>query len=342
MDTLNVSTAAIKVQSSSPVPYLVLVTFLTFNLLVCAEVIGLFGIAANILNIENFRRQGFHDNANITLTALVISDIGALVSQQACNMIINPWIQEYETFMVKSQLFIPANYVHEYFIRVSGVITSFAAFERCLCVVLPLKVKGIVTKRVALCVNLMIFVVLTLYLFPPFDVFYTEPRYLPNLNKYILAMVIKGNRNSYFNVYYFIADMFLPYATFLALIGFNVIIIAKLKSKSKWRLSTSGKQVSTTRLSYKERRAVFMLVNISVIFIVCLIPHSGLSTALGIVRSLSVDGSNFDIYKLCYSFTMLLETLNCSVSIYVYYRMSSKYRTTFHEIISPCKRLGLK
>ncbi|KAH9509464.1 hypothetical protein Btru_045943 [Bulinus truncatus] len=55
--------------------------FLTFNFVICAELIGCFGIVGNILNIVHFTKQGLQDSINITLTTLAVSDIGYLLFQ---------------------------------------------------------------------------------------------------------------------------------------------------------------------------------------------------------------------------------------------------------------------
>ncbi|KAK6987245.1 neuropeptides capa receptor [Biomphalaria glabrata] len=318
----------------------------TINALICSELIGLLGIVANIINIFNFKRQGFQDGVNVTLFSLALCDTGALLAQQLSNILISPWVGEYDLFMLKSHLFVLTFYVNGYFIRVSGVLTSFLTFERCLCVVWPLKVKRVLTTRTAFVVNTVTASVFILYLFPPFSVTTIDWILVPTPNKSILALQFKSNRHSVMTIYYFIADQFVPYATILLLILCTITIVTKLRSKLKWRQSTSsaggGASGSVTN---KEGKVVTMLINISVIFIICLLPQSTLNTAMGFVPGLKVDGVYFNIFKLCYSFTSLLETVNCSVSILVYYKMSTKYRQEFWTLFHPLtyfKNLSLR
>ncbi|KAH9494594.1 hypothetical protein Btru_019951 [Bulinus truncatus] len=248
--------------------------FLTFNLLVVCYIVGVFGIAANVINIINFKKQGFQDGVNVTLTALAVSDLGALVSLLTTNIIVNPWYRQADMMIVKTHLFAIFFYIHEYFMRVGGVITSFAAFERCLCVVLPLKVKKIVTKNVALVVNCTIFLVISLYLFPPFNVIYFDSKFIVEVNRTLFSMFFKSNRESYMSVYYFAADMFIPYATFFTLLVCTAVLIRKLTSQTKWRQSTSNAD------TYKERKLFALLITISLLFISCTIPQAALTTAI--------------------------------------------------------------
>ncbi|KAK0067971.1 FMRFamide receptor [Biomphalaria pfeifferi] len=146
--------------------------FMTFNLMLCAVLIDFAGIAGNVINILNFQKQGLQDSVNVTLTALAVSDIGALFFQLLVNILFNPlWRRVQLPFSSSSVLAMVFFYPHGYFIRVSGFITAFAAFERCLCVVLPMDVKRIITRNVAVVVNIIIFIALLLYLYPEHSVF---------------------------------------------------------------------------------------------------------------------------------------------------------------------------
>ncbi|KAI8740839.1 neuropeptides capa receptor [Biomphalaria glabrata] len=321
---------------NSPLELSVLHALSAINIMVCSELIGLFGIAANIVNMINFRRQGFKDGVNVTLFTLSFCDLGALVAHQFSNMCMCPWIRETQLFMLKSHLFTIGFYLNGYFVRVSGWLTSFITFERCLCVVWPLKVKRVITPRTATLVNLAIVLLLSLYLFPPYFIMNLNWVVLPGGNQTILAIVFKSNRETIMAVYYFIADQFIPYSTILVLLLCTTITVSKLKSKLVWRQSTTlvaANKTSTATL--KERKVVAMLINISIIFIVCLLPQSTLGAAVGLERELKLNGKYFNVLLMCYSFTSLLETINCSVSIFVYYTMSTKYRQEFWEIIRP-------
>ncbi|KAH9502193.1 hypothetical protein Btru_070355 [Bulinus truncatus] len=91
-------------------------------------------MVGNIATILNFAKQGLHDSVNITLTSLAACNIGSLIFLMMKDVF---WGYVYMPISPSaSVLFI---YPNRYFTRVGGCITTFAAFERCLCVVLPLK-----------------------------------------------------------------------------------------------------------------------------------------------------------------------------------------------------------
>ncbi|KAI8775511.1 neuropeptides capa receptor [Biomphalaria glabrata] len=307
--------------------------------LIFSELIGLFGIVANIINMINFKRQGFQDGVNVTLFSLAICDAGALVAHQFSNILFSPWIGEYDLFMSKMNLFINIFYFNGYFVRVGGLLTAFMNCERCASVVWPLKVKGVLTSETAVLANVIIAGLSILYLVPPFYVVEFDLMFIPSLNRSILAEYYISNRHEVMTVYYFIADQFVPYGTMLVLILCTITIVTKLRSKLRWRQSASRAGGYNSRnITLKEHKVIKMLVTISVIFIVCLLPQSTLNVAMGVVPGLKGDGIYMNIYKVCYSFTSLLESINCSVSIIVYYNMSTRYRQIFCEMFEPFKK----
>ncbi|KAH9495351.1 hypothetical protein Btru_017521 [Bulinus truncatus] len=311
-------------------------TFLVINGVICAQVIGLFGIVANVINIRNFVRQGFRESLNITLTALAVSDLGALVTLQPFNVLVNPWLRKSDIPFSKNSLIVVISYHHEYFIRVSGVVTSFAAIERCLCVTLPLKVKTIASRKTVLVVNLTIYILFLLYLFPSLYVFYLDWKFTPSVNKTLLSIFRRANTEQVLILSYQLGDLLIPYLTFVVLTVCTVVTTYELRAKAKWRQSvTRSNDKSSTAIQGKQRTAVVMLTKMSLIFIVCLLPHSAMLTVLSFVRDLKVDGPYFNVALLCYSFTYIMEAINCCSSIFVYYRMSSKYRQEFFKMF-PC------
>ncbi|XP_059168392.1 neuropeptides capa receptor-like [Physella acuta] len=308
--------------------------FVTFNNTVCGNIIAVFGIFGNIINIIVFYKQGYEDSVNITLTALAVSDIGALLTVLMFNEMLNPWFLKADLPILQTDFIsMLAFFPHNYFIRVCGLITAFASCERCLCVLVPLKVKQIVTKRFSVIVNICIFFIMVLDLFPVYYVVYFDWMFIPQLNKSIIASHFRQNPYNIFSISYFVTDVFIPYFTFFTIILSNIIIAIKLKSRSEWLNSVSHQNTNKEKfVSNKEKKVVLMLTVVSVIFIVCLIPQSAILTAVSQVPGLGNGGIYFDLAMLCYSFAYLMEAVCSSVNIVVYYKMSSKYRETIRSM----------
>nr|KAI8742438.1 psychosine receptor-like [Biomphalaria glabrata] len=315
-------------------------TFRIVCLLFVAEVVGVCGIMTNVINILVFRGQGYQDGVNITLTALAVSDIGALISQQIYNLLLIPMIQETDLVILKSHLGVLVIYVNEYFVRVSSLVTSFASVERCVCVVMPLKVKSIITRKVVFTVNVTIFLVLSLYLFPPYFSIYLGLKIIPGWNRTVLSIFYQSYGESVLRLSYNFTDLLLPYGTFLILILSSATIFFQLKAKAKWRHSISSESLQSGKsvAPFKERKSVVMLMTVSIVCVLLVLPKSLMLTVGGVVREMKMDGAYKDITTIVYSFTSLLETINSSITIFIYYRMSTKYRTEFQKFFSVFKK----
>ncbi|KAK6963749.1 neuropeptides capa receptor, partial [Biomphalaria glabrata] len=313
------------------------------NFLILSELIGLFGIVGNVINMINFKRQGFQDGVNVTLFSLSLCDLGNLLTHQFCNILFSPWIGEYDLFMSKMNMFLNIIYFSGYFLRVGGLLTAFMNCERCVSVVWPLKVKGVLTSETAVLANGIIAGVSILYLVPPFYVYPIGWMFIPSLNRSILTRYFINDRHQIMAVYYIVADQFVPYATILVLILCTIVIVTKLRSKLRWRQSFSNTGGNNSRdVPSKEHKLIKLLFTISIMFIVCILPQSTLNVAIALIPGLKADGIYINIWKMCYSFTSLLETMNCSVSIVLYYRMSSRYRQVFWEMFYPLTSITLR
>ncbi|KAH9491814.1 hypothetical protein Btru_029575 [Bulinus truncatus] len=259
--------------------------FLTFNLLVCAQLIGYFGMVGNIVTILNFAKQGLHDSVNVTLTSLAVCNTGSLIF-----LMMKDLLWGYVYMPISPSVSALLVYPNRYFTRVGGYITTFAAFERCLCVVLPLKVKTIITRKVAIIVNCGIYIVLLLYAFPLYYSHYLDFQYIPETNTSVLIVFYRDNAETVIRVSFFINDLVVPSISFLILIACTVYLITSLKSKARWRNSVALANNKTEVISSKEKKTSVMLTTVSVIFLACMTPGCATLTAIGFVREQTREG----------------------------------------------------
>ncbi|KAH9487560.1 Lysine-specific demethylase 4A [Bulinus truncatus] len=90
--------------------------FILVNHVALSNLISLFGIGANVVNIVVFFRQGLRNSTNLSFFLLAITDFMGLLTQLACLVRITGWITVYSN-----------------------------GAERCLSIAIPLKIKQIVT-----------------------------------------------------------------------------------------------------------------------------------------------------------------------------------------------------
>ena len=118
--------------------------FVIINMAILAQIISVFGVVANIINIVVFIKQGFGEAMTVTLTGLAVADLGTVISQVWLSICWNPWFH-YDRLRLPFRplqiVYLSAGHPRLSSVRTSAWILSLATFERCLCITLPFKVR---------------------------------------------------------------------------------------------------------------------------------------------------------------------------------------------------------
>ncbi|XP_059149099.1 N-formyl peptide receptor 2-like [Physella acuta] len=310
---------------------------LLVNLDLLCGVIGLLGIAANLANLKVFLRQGFKDQVNLTLAALAVSDLGALVTLEGYNVLVNPWLAKADLpFLPLEVQSLAVFYPHNYFTRVRGFLTAFIAFERCLCVTLPLKVKTIITRKVTFSYITIIYFIMIINVFPNYYMTYYDWKNVKN--RTVWGIFYRPNKDAVFNISFFVTDFFIPLLSFFIVIICTAITAWTLRSKLQWRKSVSM-TTDKPAAPQKEMKVVRMITVVSAIFIVCFLPFSMILTSRAVVTEMKINGRFWNLVLLVGSVAFVLETINCSISLLVYYNMSTKFREHLQALWRNTRRL---
>uniref|UniRef100_A0A2C9M6R8 G-protein coupled receptors family 1 profile domain-containing protein n=1 Tax=Biomphalaria glabrata TaxID=6526 RepID=A0A2C9M6R8_BIOGL len=309
---------------------------LLVNLDVLGELLGLAGIAANVIVIRVFVLEGFKDGVNISLVSLALSDLGALITLQLYNVMVNPWLAEADLpFLPLEVQSLYAFYPHNYFSRVRGFVTAFVTLERCLCVAWPLKVKQLLTNRVSFACNASIYLIMVLNVSPNYIMTYCDWKFVKSRNRTLYGILYRPNKDLVFSYTYFVTDFFIPFFAFFIVLFCTIVIVITLRSKALWRKSFSSAGEATGKgIPGKERKVMLMISAVSVIFIVCFIPFCAILTARALVPGMGINGTYWNLVLLVGSVAFFMETVNCSISIVVYFKMSSKFRARILEMFT--------
>ncbi|BFZ11291.1 hypothetical protein BsWGS_14330 [Bradybaena similaris] len=302
------------------------------NLAILAGVIAAFGIAANIINIVVFLKQGFSDTVNISLFALAVSDLCALITLEWVNLLRNPLFIYRVPFLPDEVQHLTAAWPHACFARITSWITVYITLERCLCVVVPLKVKSIVNPRVAVCVLVTIFLVMFLTLLPDYLTCYLDWKFDSSHNRTMLGLLFLKGRDEMAALSFNLAAV-TQISSFGAVIIFTVVLVIKMKEKSKWRSSIAHAGTnSSDGIQKKDNKVVKMIVLIAVIYCGCFLPMLVNYIVTTIEPRFIIVGVYRNAFLLSWSFAFLVDSFNSSINIVVYYRMSTKYRNTFNSL----------
>ncbi|CAG5128383.1 unnamed protein product, partial [Candidula unifasciata] len=107
---------------------------------VLCQVINIFGIITNTINIVCFVKQGFQDSTNISLLGLSCSDLVSLLTLAlTCIFLCPAFAAANLPFEIYDVAYLASGTPHFAFTRVSSCITALITLERCLSISKPLQ-----------------------------------------------------------------------------------------------------------------------------------------------------------------------------------------------------------
>ncbi|GFO43430.1 chemosensory receptor a [Plakobranchus ocellatus] len=235
--------------------------------------------------------------------------------------------------------------------RTIAWITAFISFERCLCILLPLNVKRIITPRNTLAALLMI----TLLTFGPFLFAYLRYNFVwifyPHLNATILDIMPNDNEHIVLmeKIVASICGVVHPIVAFSIVIMCTMFLVVQLRKISSWRKSViSGKSQLEYKsgdnfasaappaqigISQKEERLVKMVVVIATIFIVTYTPTCVMLLCSVVSDEFSMFGVYRKMFIICGFITFLGQSVSASINIVIYYTMASKFRSCLRRLL---------
>ena len=339
---LNASASTLDIVSSQglisgPLFWQVLYVVLTLDILA-----AMFATGANILTIIVYRRLGYAESINISLSALAISDLGVAVTTIICVLAILLPTAPNSPFTYEIFINLGA-YPHMFFTRASALITAYISVERYLCVFLPLRVKGIFTANRTLAAMIVIFfltfspIAVTLLSYP------LGWSFSPEQNRTVLTVLPVDDSiilTSWYIIQVYIA-FFLPVLTFVTVSFSTVFLTTSLRRSQVWRdanrstaiiaennrnntaSSTSTRSAVTNS---KETKAVKMVIVIATIFTVATIPSCANITAVTTIQDFTIGGRFSHLYIISGMALLFVDSLNSGGNVIIYLFMSSRFK----------------
>ncbi|GFO05250.1 chemosensory receptor a [Plakobranchus ocellatus] len=153
------------------------------------------GLGTNITNIVVFIKMGLQETTTISMLALAVSDFLCCLLSLWTYMCYLPAFRDlpslpFEPSEISSETGVN---VRAYLTRTGALITTFITLERCLCVVVPMKVKNIITVPVTRISMVAIYAVTVLpYIAHMFQI-KLDWKFYPHLNRTRLGAVYLNN-----------------------------------------------------------------------------------------------------------------------------------------------------
>ncbi|KAI8785856.1 tachykinin peptides receptor 86C [Biomphalaria glabrata] len=301
-------------------------------------VISFFGIVGNVINIIIFYRQGFKDTVNISLLGLAVSDLLSLITSLWVAICWNPLMYYADLpFVPEDVEYMTGSLPHLLCTRITAWITAFVALERCLCIVIPLHVRTIITPFRTAVYIVSTFIIVAVAQAGSFYSSSLQWVFNSARNRTVMSRVVREGSQEIESITYSL-NLVSPFGSFVIVVLCTAITAIQLRRKSEWRMKTtmakSKRNENEADVMAKEKKVIKLVVMISVIFIVSFLPANVIHIIYCSISSqLQLVLLYIPYLSISFSFIKVLEAFNASISIVLYYVMSSKFRNNFHDML---------
>ncbi|KAK3765880.1 hypothetical protein RRG08_062426 [Elysia crispata] len=321
------------------------------------EGICMIGVVTNIINIIVFVKLGLRETTSISMLSLAVSDLLSAAFGLWSNLLYLPQFPSFGLPLRSDEMFVvTGGTTRQFLARTSALITTFITAERCLCVMLPLKVKTLVTRTRTIVAMVTIF---TITLGPSLMV-YGNYRigwyYYADVNRTLLgAPYVDGEVNNIVDrVIFSVIGTFLPQFSFVLTCVCTVYLVIHLRRASKFRKShtsatdfgretimpqvragtrevdghdaTGAYSISKTEMISREDRVAKTVVVVAAAFIVCFFPGSVAFLLYIALPGFTLYGVYNQLFLLVFSVSFLTEPINSSINLLIYYSMGTNFR----------------
>ncbi|KAK0056305.1 G-protein coupled receptor [Biomphalaria pfeifferi] len=308
--------------------------FIIVNHVIISSTIGLFGIVANVINMCVFRLQGWKSSTNISFFALTLCDLFSLIFLEWMNICLNPFIETIDSVIIFKEIqFLTAGILHVCTARITSCVTAYITAERCLSIVFPLKIKQLVTPRRAATIMVIIYSVNIATLIPEYAAAYFDWKFYPPKNKTMIGLQFRSYKTLAESLL-FIFHAALAVFSFVATIVFTSILVLKLKLSAQFRKSTTFDSEQIEMKTTRDKRTMTMVILVATNLIIFYFPTVAFCIVLPVVPEFSIIGRESNLFEAVWSFAFLCHSINSSINIFVYLKMSSKFKNNFWKLFS--------
>ncbi|CAL1546820.1 unnamed protein product [Lymnaea stagnalis] len=200
-------------------------------LALCA-VVSLFGVLSNFLSIVVLTRAGFQDTVSITLLGLSVSDLGSLLSVLWRNFTMRELVSTTDLpHYALEYLYLSGGTSLVWFTRTTTWISAYMTFKRFLCIIVPLKVKTIITRKRAIVIIVCIYVITLATVLPAYYATQMTLEFSPEANKSILVLFFTRDRDLVNLMASPVYNVVLQVASFIAVVAFTAALVVELENK---------------------------------------------------------------------------------------------------------------
>ncbi|KAK3743562.1 hypothetical protein RRG08_027429 [Elysia crispata] len=327
--------------------------FILLSTFALTQVFSIGGVITNVINIAVFVKLGFNETSNISLLTLALCDLLSTILTIWGSLCVTPGFSDAELPFLPTEIAqLTGAGLSVFVFRCTAWVTAFISFERCLCILIPLKVKKWVTPKT----TTVVVVTISITTIGPYIGVYWRWifvwKFLPGRNATVLGVTVVDKpvlilMESVINI---AIGAIQPIVAFVTVLVCTVFLVVYLRRSSQWRksmASAAGKTAGVDKssrfepkqnISKKEEKVVRLVTSIATIFIVCYTPNTLMILHMAIFPSFSLFGQHRNTFLMVYLVSVLANSVSASVNIFIYYNMGTRYRNAlrllFHLEVS--------
>lgn len=195
-----------------------------------------------------------------------------------------------------------------------------------------IQVKSVMTPKRVSAIIVSIFVLLIAAISPIYCISRFEHKFSYFKNKTILGIVYSPDRINVERISHTLNNIFIPFGAFLTVIICTTTLVFKLRRNRKWREQAISSE-QRGQFTARDRKVTKMVTMISMLFIACFFPVSIFVIAMLALPELSMEGIFINTLIVIFSVGFVLESTNSAMNIFIYYKLSTRYRTVFRQVI---------
>lgn len=197
---------------------------------------------------------------------------------------------------------------------------------------MPLKVKNIMTPLKTKFIIVAIFMAMLILFSPFYFVNRLEWKYNIILNRTLLTLVHSRHKVLVETITFPVHSVFVSVTALVSVAVCTVVLVVSLNKKTQWRsINAVYNTLTPESTTVKEKKVVKMVIFISAIFVICYSPATLIFLIMACDPDFSFTGIYENLFYVIWAITLVLETVSSSVNIFVYMKMSTRFRTVFLE-----------
>ncbi|KAK7004768.1 FMRFamide receptor [Biomphalaria glabrata] len=316
--------------------------FLDLKLLNCILItipcsfLTLLDLFANVVNIRVFVDQGLNSSIEISFFTIALTDLVRVVFVPFELFCISSYVDESALSVKLIEFYYvvitwPMNCV----IRTSLHVTVYTTLERCFCVLFPLQIKSIITKKTTTVVIGCIVAVNGLTLYPIYSTIYLSWNVYPKINRTLLGLGFLKDKTEPLRINY-VLHIVLTVLPLGLLVILTSLLVSHLYANRKWRLQNSATaQARKASLSSRDIKSIRLVTVVAALVVSCYLPVVTIVLACFFIPDLNFNGKYDTVIP--YLFAMVIVSLSMSsiVSTSIYFKMSTNYKNAFMRLFYP-------